>query len=294
VYPRDKAAEEPEVEPKRLGLIAGSGRLPIEAARLVRSLGYSIHVLGFEGLCDASIASLVTEARFLRLGQLEAMAAALNEMGIRQLLLVGKVPKSILLMGETMTELDAEAIRLLAEASERGDEPLMQHFAQWLSGRNFVLCDQSEWLAPMLAPAGSLSARMPSALEFSDFEVGQAVVEQLGHSGVGQCVIVKQGSVLALEAIDGTDATIRRGGALGGRGCCVIKAARPGQDRRFDLPAVGVETIETMIESGATALAVEADSTLLIDREGLRKAADRSKIAVWGFSMQNPMARPSP
>lgn len=289
-----QATTQSKIGKKTLGMIAGAGGLPIEAARLLRDHGYSIRVLGFEGLTEVSIASEVNEARFLRLGQLEAMAAAMTEMGVRRLLLLGKVPKSLLFDGLGIGDLDAEATRLLSEERERGDEPLMGAIARWLSGRGFELCDQGEVLAPLLATVGPLSSRAPSQAELADFEVGLAVVTQLGCAGVGQCVVVKQGSVLAVEAIEGTDAAIRRAGELGGPGATVIKAARPGQDRRFDLPAIGSATIEAMVASGATALAIEALSTLLIDRELLTKAANQADIALWGFGMESPEDRRSP
>lgn len=291
--PQDQPKTKPGSAQKTLGLIAGAGRLPSEAARLLGELGYSVRVIGFEGLSEASIAEQVTEARFLRLGQLEAMAAAMNEMGVKRLLLVGKVPKSLLFDGHGIAEPDAEAVRVLSEEQERGDEPLMRAIAGWLAGRGFELCDQSEILSSFLAPNGSLSARAPNRAELEDFEVGRSVVEQLGRSGVGQCVVVKQGSVLAVEAIEGTDATIRRAGELGGPGATVIKAARPEQDRRFDLPAIGRATIDAMGESGASALAIEAGSTLIVDLEELILAADRADIAVWGFEVEKSNLRRS-
>ena len=298
MYPRDEmgthARPQSKAGEKVIGLIAGAGSLPTEAARLLRERGYSVRVIGFEGLSDSSIAAEVSEARFLRLGQLEAMAGAMTEMGVRRLLLLGKVPKSLLFDGRGIAEPDAEAIRLLSEERERGDEPLMRAIARWLSGRGFELCDQSEILAPLLATVGPLSARAPSEVELADFEVGRSVVVQLGRAGVGQCVVVNKGSVLAVEAIEGTDATIWRAGELGGQGATVIKAARPGQDRRFDLPAIGKTTIDAMVTSGATALAVEAHSTLIIDLEGLAKAADQADIAVWGFAMAGSEDRRSP
>jgi DUF1009 family protein len=162
----------------------------------------------------------------------------------------------------------------------------MQAIAGWLTGRGFELCDQDELLAPLLAPIGALSERSPTEAELTDFLFGESVVALLGLSGVGQCVVVKQGSVLAVEAIEGTDATIRRAGELGGQGATVVKAARPSQDRRFDLPAIGPATIEAMIAAGATALAIEAESTLIVDRQHLMETADQAAIAVWGFEME--------
>jgi len=277
-----------------IGLLAGGGSLPLEAARLLRNRGFSVVAIGFDGLTDSSVRAAVTDARFVRLGQLEAMAAAMAEMDVRRLLLVGKVSKSLLFDGRGIAEPDAEALRVLSLQLERGDEPLMQAIADWLSGRGFELCDQSELLAPLLASVGSLSARSPSEGELADFALGRSVVAQLGRSGVGQCVVVKEGSVLAVEAIEGTDATIRRAGELGGPGATVIKAARPSQDRRFDLPAIGPVTIEAMIAAKAAGLAIEARSTLIVDREALMNRADRAGIAVWGFEVERPPERFTP
>jgi len=267
-----------------LGLIAGAGGLPIEAARLLRGRGHSLSAIAFEGLTDSAVEREVGESRWLRLGRLEAMAEALHEMGVQRLVLVGKVPKVLLFRGQGIAEPDAEAIRLLSEESDRGDEPLMCAIARWLEKRGFQLCDQGEILAPLLAPVGTLSARSPSETELADLEIGWPIVQQLGRIGIGQCVVVKHGSILAVEAIEGTDAVIRRAGELGGAGATVIKASRPGQDRRFDLPAVGMGTIDSMCASGASGLAIEAGSTLVLDQQNMMEAADRANIAVWGFS----------
>jgi DUF1009 family protein len=268
-----------------LGLIAAAGGLPIEAARLLRGQGYSLSAIGFYGLTDSGLEKEVGESRWLQLGRLEAMAEALHEMGAERLVLVGKVPKALLFQGQGIVEPDAEAIRLLSEERDRGDEPLMCAIARWLEGQGFQLCDQGEMLAPMLAPVGPLSARSPGETELADLEIGWPILQQLGRIGIGQCVVMKHGSVLAVEAIEGTDAVIRRAGELGGTGATVIKASRPGQDRRFDLPAVGVGTIDAICASGASGLAIEAGSTLVLDQQNMMEAADRANIAVWGFSV---------
>jgi DUF1009 family protein len=267
-----------------LGLIAGAGSLPIEVARLLRGLGYSLFAIGFDGLTDRALEAEVEDARWVRLGKLDAMAKAMHELGARRFILIGKVPKALLFENRGIAEPDAEAIRLLAEERDRGDEPLMNAIARWIEGRGFQLCDQGEMLAPMLAAVGPLSARSPSETELADLAIGLPIVQELGRLGIGQCVVVKEGSVLAVEAIEGTDSVIARAGELGGSGATVIKAARPGQDRRFDLPAVGVGTINAICASGASGLAIEAGSTLIVDRKGMTEAADRANIAVWGFS----------
>jgi DUF1009 family protein len=268
---------------KTIGLIAGAGCLPTEAARLLAKRGFSVRVVGFSGLTDHDLQDNVDQASFLPLGQLEAMARALNEMDVRELLMLGKVPKSLLFDGRGIVDPDEEALRLLSQLPALGDENLMRSISRWLEGRGFSICDQGKELAPLLAPVGALSARVPSDSEYADFEFGRTVVSALGLAGIGQCVVVKQGSVLAVEAIEGTDATIRRAGEVGGAGSTVIKAARPTQDRRFDLPAIGVSTIDAMIVAGASALAIEAGSTLMIDRKAIARAADKANLSVWGF-----------
>ncbi len=289
------AKEVPHKIPKRtIGLIAGAGGLPKEAAALLVERGQSVRLVGFSGLTDYDLQTAAEQAQFLRLGQLEAMASALNDMGVRELLMLGKVPKSLLFDGQGIVDPDAEALRVLSEQPEFGDENLMTAIARWLEGRGFSICDQGEELASLLAPFGALSARTPSESEYADFLVGRSAVRALGSAGIGQCVVVKHGSVLAVEAIEGTDATIHRAGQLGGPGSTVVKAARPAQDRRFDLPAIGVSTIEAMIEAGASALAIEADSTLMIDQEGMVRTANRANLSVWGFTQDSDReGRPS-
>ena len=275
--------EKAATEGRALGLIAGAGALPIEAARLLSRPDIALRAIAFEGLTDSGLSAEVAEIRWLRLGRLGDMARALREMGVDRLLLVGKVPKELLFDGSGLAEPDAEAIRLLAEERDRGDAALMGAIARWLETQGFELCDQGRILSSMLAPEGVMSARAPSESELSDLAAGRPVVAQLGRIGIGQCVVVKQGSVLAVEAIEGTDATIRRAGELGGSGATVIKTARPGQDRRFDLPAIGPDTIEAIRSCGGSGLAIEAGSTLVIDSEATLTAADRADIAVWGF-----------
>jgi len=265
------------------GLIAGAGSLPLEAARLLRSGGSPPSAIAFEGLTDPGLAAEVGCIRWLRLGQLEEMARALSDLDLQAWLLVGKVPKTVIFGAGGVASPDAEALQLLAESRDHGDEALMTAIARWLDRRGFSLCDQGRTLRALLAPEGPLGARAPNAGELADLEIGWPILQQLGRAGVGQCIVMKQGCVLAVEAIEGTDAAIRRAGEVGGPGATVIKAARPDQDRRFDLPAVGPGTLDAMRAAGATALAIEAGSTLLLDRAAFIEAADRAEIAVWGF-----------
>jgi DUF1009 family protein len=269
-----------------LGMIAGAGTLPIEAARLLVDRGHRLSAIAFEGLTDPRLGKEVEMLRWVRLGQLETMAEAMHSMGARRQILVGKVSKELLFENPGLARPDAEAIRLLAEEKDRADEGLMAAIVRWIERRGFQFCDQAEMLAPMLAPMGPLGIHSPTATQLADLDVARPVVRELGRLGVGQCVASKEGSVLAVEAIEGTDAMIARAAEFGGSGVTIIKASRPGQDRRFDLPAVGVGTIEAMCSAGASGLAIEAGSTLIVDGPRMIEVADRERIVVWGFSIE--------
>ncbi len=275
-----------------LGLIAGAGALPFEAADLLNAEGYRLSAIAFEGITDTALADVVAELRWVHVGQLELMAAAMREMGARRQLLVGKVSKELFFDNPGIARPDGEALRLLAEEKDRGDEGLMASIVRWLERHDFELCDQGELLPGLLASPGPLGAHAPDEMQLADLAVGKPIALELGRLGVGQCVVLKQGSVLAVEAIEGTDAAIARAGELGGRHATVVKASRPGQDRRFDLPAVGLGTIEAMLAAGASGLAIESGSTLLLDRKRMIEVADREKIAIWGFSFDAGRGRP--
>lgn len=271
-----------------LGLIAGAGRLPVCASRLLAGERRPFEVFGFEGLTDHDLAS---SAKRTRLGQLATMRGLLEEGGVGELLIVGRFPKATLLTDPDLLVPDEEALALLARAGGWSDDALQGLIARWLEEQGYRVARQDELLGPLLAGPGTLSGRAASEAERADFEAGLRVVETLGRVDVGQCVAVRRGCVLAVEAVEGTDAMIRRAGKLGGPGATVVKAARAGQDRRFDLPAVGPETIESMRLAGASALAVEAGSTLIVDRVQFLEQADAAQIAVWGF--QAPVATPA-
>jgi len=267
-----------------LGLIVGAGTLPIDAARLLLDQGHRLTAVAFHDITDPAFAEIVAETRWVRLGELENMAEAMNELGARRQLLVGKVAKGLLFENPGVARPDAEAMRLLATEKDRADEGLMAAIVRWIEGRGFEFCDQGEMLQPLLAPHGPIGAHAPDERQLADEAIARPIVRELGRLGVGQCAVVKQGSVLAVEAIEGTDAMIERAGQLGGRGATVVKTARLGQDRRFDLPAVGPGTIEAMCAAGASGLAIESGSTLLVERDRMIELADREGIAIWGFS----------
>lgn len=264
-----------------LGLIAGAGGLPGEACTRLRAEGCEVRVFGFEGITDFE--GIDPEHR-TRLGELVRLAEQLERAGVQRLLIVGKFEKRLIFEDTHLLAPDAEALGLLGGIREWSDDGLQGAIADWLERRGFAVLRQDEVLRSMLAQEGLLSRRAPSREEAADAALGQGVVTALGRLGVGQSVALRKGCVLAVEAVEGTDAMIERAGSLGGAGATIVKAGRPGQDRRFDLPAVGPGTISAICEAGATALAVEAGVTLILEAEECLRRADAADLAIWAFA----------
>lgn len=268
----------------RLGLIAGCGSLPGEAARALRRAGESVGALAFEGLTDPGLECVVDALRWQRLGQLEAAAESLRGMGVDRVVLAGSIPKRLLFEGTGRFEPDRAAAALLGGIGGWKDDLLFAALAGWLESKGFGIEGQDRVLAPLLAQQGDWSQRSPNAEELGDLAIGRRALAALGAAGIGQCVVVQRGCVVAVEAAEGTDATIRRAGEIAGPGATVVKGVRPEQDRRFDLPAVGPETIAVMKQAGATCLAIEAGFTLVLAADEARAAADRADIACTTFA----------
>lgn len=266
-----------------LGLIAGRGRLPLLAARGLSASGISVRAVAFEGLCDPELEGSVDQIHWHRLGQLDAAARSLRAMEVERIVVAGAVPKQALFDGSARVELDASATALLDTIDRWDDGTLLRAVADWLEREGFQVARQDEVFATLVAREGVFTSREPMAEELLDVEVGRRALARIGGAGIGQCVVVRRGCVVAVEAVEGTDATIRRAGRLAGPGAVVVKGARTDQDRRFDLPAVGPGTIAAMVEAGARCLSVEAGVTLILDREIARDAADRAGIAWTAF-----------
>ncbi|MFK7894311.1 MAG: LpxI family protein [Myxococcota bacterium] len=267
-----------------VGLVAGAGRLPFEAARVLREQGALVRAVALEGLAEPDLIADVEALHWVTLGQLGATREALRALSVESLLLVGKVPKTLLEEGEGVFRPDAEALAWLSEIKDLSDESLLGLVGRWLGEQELEVLRQDVALESLLAESGPIAARMPSARERSDLSAGEGALRKLGEAGSGQCVVVSEGRVLTCEEILGTDDAIRRAAAMTESPLTVVKGARPRQDLRFDLPAVGKETVRVMAAAGASALAVEAGRTLLVGREEMLRAADAAGIAVWGFS----------
>jgi len=277
----------PEASPDALGLIAGTGSFPLDVARSARQRFAQVVALAFHRLTDPRIEAEASAVTWLHPGEIGAGLAAFRTAGVRRAVMAGKVPKAALFAHPSSLGLDDDARRLLAKLPVRGDGALLAAVAAFLECRGIELLDQTALVPELLAGCGRLGRTRLRSTCRDDIAAGWPIATALADLDVGQTVVVKGGAVLAAEAIEGTDATIRRVGALG-RGASVVKVAGSRLDRRFDLPAVGPETVRAAAEVGIAALAFEAGRTLLLERDALVAVADANAIALVGLSPSFP------
>jgi UDP-2,3-diacylglucosamine hydrolase len=271
-----------------IGLIAGLGLLPFELAEAARRHGQRIAAVGLEGFAAPELAARVERFEALPLGQLERLFAFLRGQGVKQVVLAGKVPKAVLFGMGGRLQLDGRALALLASLPDRRDDSILLAVAAALEAEGFELIAQADLAPELLAGEGRLGAVDATASQLADLAFAWPIAKALGQLDIGQTVVAKGRAVMALEAIEGTDAAIRRGCELAGGGVCVVKVAKPGQDPRFDVPVVGLETVRALAAGGGGCLAVEAGSTLLLEREALLREADTAGIAMLGVDGLRP------
>lgn len=260
-----------------VGLIAGSGQFPLLFAHAARQAGVRVVAVGFDGETDPMLAKYVESFHLLKLGQLNRLIDTFKKAGISHAAMAGAINKTRLY---TRIRPDWRAIKLLNRLRNKKDDFLLRALADELESEGIRIEPSTLFLPSLLAPEGILTRRKPNGRERADIAFGWDLAKAIGHLDIGQCLIVKNQAVLAVEGIDGTDATILRGGRLCREGAVVVKVSKPIQDLRFDVPAVGSETIETMKRVNARVLVVEAGKTLVFDRDKMIDAADAAGITI--------------
>jgi UDP-2,3-diacylglucosamine hydrolase len=266
---------------ENIGLVAGKGQFPLLFAQAARQQGAAVIAVAHRGETDPALASLVTELHWIHVGQLGKIIRIFKAAGVRQAVMAGGISR-----GRLFREFrpDWRALSVIRRAGAGKDDRLLRAVADEMEAEGITIVPSTLFLNDLLAAPGPLSRRHPTPEELADINLGVQTARELGRLDIGQCAVVRRQVVVALETIEGTDETIRRGGALAGPGTVVVKMSKPGQDLRFDVPAVGLDTIATMREVKAAVLAVEAGKTLIFDRPEMLKAADQAGIAVWGIS----------
>jgi hypothetical protein len=261
----------------RIGIIAGSGPLPLLAAREAKASGREVTVVAIREEADPALEQVADRLHWVGVGQLGGLIRALKRDSVSEAIMVGKVRMSHLF---TRIRPDVRGSLLYLRLKDRRGDSIMEAVAEELERVGISLLECTRFLTGALVEKGVLTRRAPTEREWEDIRFGQEVARSLAHVKIGQTVVVKNGTVLAVEAIEGTDAAVRRGGELGREGVVVVKACRPGHDFRFDVPVIGPTTIAVLRDARGTALAVEAKRTLLLDREEALALADAVGIAI--------------
>lgn len=267
----------------RIGLIAGNGRFPFLALQGARSLGHDVTVVAVKEEAFPELEQAAREAgadlHWVSLGHLGKCIKVLRAAGVRQAIMAGQVKHARIFSGLIP---DLTLLSVLTRLKARNTDAIISAVAEVLRGEGIELLDSTVFLGPLLARAGTLTRRAPDGGELEDFAFGYRMADAIAGLDVGQTIVVKDKAVVAVEAMEGTDAVIRRAGEIAGPGTRVVKVAKPNQDMRFDVPVVGVATIEVMRAAGATALTVDAGRTLMMDGDRFIESANAAGIAVVG------------
>ncbi len=265
---------------ERLGIIAGNGELPLAAASAARKNGVkSLIAVAFRGETQEQIANVVDEVVWLKVGQLEKLIQAFTSRGVDQCIMVGQIaPKNLF----ANVRPDLRMVSLLARLKAKNAETIFGAVADELNKEGVRLIDATPFLKELMPAAGVLTKQQPTVEQRSDIAFGLKIAKAISGFDIGQTVVVKDGVVLAVEAWEGTDDCLRRGGRLAGKGggAVAVKVSKPNQDMRFDIPTIGPETIGVCREAGIAALAIEANHTLLLEKELSLAQADKNRIVV--------------
>jgi len=259
------------------GLIAGDGCLPVEVAKSAKDNGCEVVCIS---LADDNLKQLkkyCSKVYSCHPGEINKIEKILVDEGIKQLTFIGKVHKRVLLK---INKFDKRAVGLLKEAVRLNDDGVMMLIIKELEKIGVTVLDQTIFIKNLMIPSGVLGRIKPAEEQLKDVDYGFWLAKEMGKVDVGQSVVVKNKMVMAVEAIEGTDICIKRGCKLAKKGACVIKVAKPSQDKRFDIPAIGLKTLKTMNKYKASLIAVEANETIIVNQKKVIDYADKHGIVI--------------
>lgn len=269
---------------KRIGLIAGSGQFPLLWARAAKQQGYEVMAVAHVGETAKELEGIADSVVWVRLGELSKIVDAFKAANVTEAVLAGGIRKSRIF---TDAKPDWRALALLTRVGAKNDDAVLRALSDELAREGIAVQESTALLSFLLTPQGLLTGRSITPEEEKDIALGFRIAKELGRFEIGQCVVVKAQAVLAVEAMEGTDEAIRRGGRLSGEGAVVVKASKPQQDFRFDLPTVGPNTISVMAEVKATVLALEAGHSIMLDRNRLLEKAEAAGVSVVGWAVNH-------
>ncbi|WDP88252.1 MAG: UDP-2,3-diacylglucosamine diphosphatase LpxI [Desulfobacter sp.] len=268
----------PEISLGPIGLIAGGGQFPRLFSAKARQRGYTVIATGFHSETDPGLEGRVDEFKWLYLGQINKLVKYFKRNGVSRAVMLGSVSKANIFKD---IRPDFKALAFIAKTARTHDDSILSSFADLMAKEGIELLPSTFLLPELISPRGCWTKKQPDKAQQKDIHQGWHLAKAVGNLDIGQCLVISNGTVLAVEAIDGTDATILRGGKLArGNGAVVVKLSKPQQDLRFDLPSSGCTTIETMNRAGADVLALEAGKSLSFDREEMIALADKYKISI--------------
>lgn len=267
-----------------LALIAGMGQLPLSIAVEAKKMGYHVVGIALQPPADESLKSVVDDFHKVRIGSFGGLLALLKKLSVTEAVMAGKIPKKLLYENKKSLIPDIQAVKLIFSLKDRADDSIMKAVVKELEKNNVKVHMTTTFTKNLMAPEGVLTRQKPSKDDMKDIEFGWAIAREIGKLDIGQTVVVKKRAVMAVEAIEGTDEAILRGGTLAQKDAVVIKVSKPQQDMRFDVPAVGHDTLRSMKKVGAKVLALEAGKCIIVDKDHFLKEADKAGISVIGIN----------
>src|SRR4051794_10525333 len=261
----------------KFGLIAGNGKFPFMVLEGARQSGTKMAVAAIREETDPQIEALADCLKWVGIGQLGRMIRFFKDEGVEKAIMAGQV-KHVQIFSRAVP--DARMLRVLLKLPRRNTDSLIGAIASELESEGIELVDSTCFLQDSLPQSGTLTRREPSKQEREDINYGLEIAHEIARLDLGQTIVVRGQACVAIEAMEGTDETIRRAGQLARGRLTVVKVAKPNQDMRFDVPVVGVPTIESMIQAGATCLCITAGKTLMFDRDQMIQTAERHKISL--------------
>jgi len=263
-----------------LGVLSGVGHLPVEVTKSAKQLGMRVVVIGVVPGTDLELQCVADAYYEINIGKIGKILKTLKNENVTDVTMIGKVTKEVLYKAGTIIP-DLRALKILASVPDRKDDTIMNAIVKELEADGFKVMNQTELIKPLLPKSGVLTKRKPTDLELQDMEFGFKMAKAIGGLDIGQTVVVKNKAVLAVEAIEGTDQCILRGGLLGKGGVVVAKTSKPQQDQRFDIPGFGLTTLESMVRAGATGIVLESGGALIVERDKAIAYADEHNITIY-------------
>ena len=259
-----------------IGIIAGGGQFPLMVAESIRKQGHRVVAVAHREETDPGLEKKVDQMVWIRLGQLGQLIKALKKHGVQKALLAGTITKRLMFKIKP----DLKGLTLMSKLAIFHDDGILRSLAKELEKEGIYIVSAAAYIPELLSPPGCLTKKKPTKKEKEDIAFGWRIAKELGKLDIGQCVVVRRGTVLALEAMEGTEETILRGGKLAREKAVVVKVSKPNQDLRFDIPSVGLRTVETMANVKASVLALEAGKTLIFDKSEMIRLANSSGIVI--------------